>query len=125
MAREGLYKGYSSFEFQRRKTFKIRDLELVKMDLLNHIFTKPGERVMMPRFGTVIPELAFEPLDTQTVALVQEEVIRVIDYDPRVEMINIEVRPDYDRNSLYVGAQVFYIELGLTDNLELNIEFHA
>lgn len=123
MAKKGLYKGYSSFEYQRRKTFKIRDIELVKMDLLNHIFTKQGERVMMPTFGTVIPEMAFEPLDSETVSTVREEVLRVINYDPRVELINIDVQPDYDRNSLYVGAQVFYVELGLTDDFELNIEF--
>lgn len=125
MAQQGLYKGYSSYEFQRKKTFKIRDIELVKLDLLNHVFTKKGERVMMPNFGTAIPEMAFEPLDTETVSQVQEEVARVINYDPRVELINIETKPDYDRNSLYVGAQVFYVELGLTDNFELNIEFRG
>lgn len=125
MAQEGLYKGYSSFEFQRRKVFKIRDLENVKLDLLNHIFTKKGERVMMPNFGTSIPEMAFEPLDTETVSTVEEEVVGVINYDPRVELINIDVRPEYDRNSLFVNAQVLYIELGLVDNLELNIEFSS
>jgi len=123
MATPGLYKGYSSFEYQAKKTFKIRDLELVKMDLLNHLFTKKGERVMMPTFGTEIPTMAFEPLDAETVSTVQEEVLRVINFDPRVELIDIQTNPDYDRNSLYVGAQVFYIELGLVDNLELNITF--
>ncbi len=95
------------------------------MDLLNHIFTKKGERVMMPNFGTSIPEMAFEPLDTETVSLVEEEVVGVINYDPRVELIHIDVRPEYDQNSLYVNALVRYIELGLTDNLELNIEFSS
>ena len=125
MATRGTYKGYSSFEFERKKTFKMRDLELVKMDLLNHIFTKKGERVMMPNFGTVIPEMAFEPLDNETVAIVREEVLRVINYDPRVDLINIETNPDYEKNSLYIGARVFYSELGLTDDLELNIEFNG
>jgi len=125
MAQEGLYKGYSSFEFQRRKTYKIRDLENVKLDLLNHIFTKKGERVMMPNFGTSIPEMAFEPLDTETVSTVEEEVVGVINYDPRVELIKIDVRPEYERNSLYVNAQVLYIELGIVDNLDLNIEFSS
>lgn len=103
----------------------MRDLELVKMDLLNHIFTKKGERVMMPTFGTMIPEMAFEPLDGETISIVREEVTRVVNYDPRVELLDIQVSPDYDRNSLYVSASLFYIELGLTDNLELNIEFTA
>jgi phage baseplate assembly protein W len=125
MAQQGLYKGFSSFEFQRAKTFKIRDVELVKLDLLNHIFTKQGERVMMPTFGTIIPEMTFEPLDTETVNTVVEEVRRVLNYDPRVEILEMDVRPEYDRNTLYVGARVLYIELNLVDDLELNIEFGA
>jgi phage baseplate assembly protein W len=119
----GLYKGFSSFEFQRRKTFKLRDLELVKMDLLNHIFTKRGSRVMMPTFGTQIPEMAFEPLDQETVNIVESEVTRVLEFDPRVEILNMEVQPNYDQNSLHVGARVLYIELNMIDNLELNIQF--
>ena len=107
------------------KVFKIRDIELVKMDLLNHIFTKRGERLMMPRFGTSIPDLAFEPLDTETVAQVEEEISTVINYDPRVDLIAMDTRPEYDRNTLYVNVQLFYVELGLVDNLELNIEFSS
>ena len=125
MAQQGLYKGYSSFEFQRAKTFKIRDVELVKLDLLNHIFTKRGERVMMPNFGTTIPEMTFEPLDTETVNSVVEQVRFVLDYDPRVEILEVDVRPDYERNSLYVGARVLYVELNIVDDFELNIEFGA
>ncbi len=123
MTKQGLYKGYSSFEFQSRKTFKLRDLELVKMDILNHIFTKQGERVMMPKFGTIIPEMTFEPLDEETESIVKEEVTRVINYDPRVELISIESNIDHDANIVVVGAQLFYIELGLVDNMEMNIEF--
>lgn len=125
MAIQGLYRGYSSFEFQRAKTFKIRDVELVKLDLLNHIFTKQGERVMMPTFGTQIPEMTFEPLDTETVNIVVEEVRRVLDFDPRVEILELDVRPEYDQNALYVGARVLYVELNIVDNFELNITFGA
>ena len=107
------------------KTFNIQDVELVKLDLLNHIFTKRGERVMMPTFGTLIPEMTFEPLDTETVNTVVEEVRRVLNYDPRVEILEVAVQPDYESNSLYVGARVLYVELNLVDNFELNIEFGA
>lgn len=123
--RKGLYKGFSSFEFQARKTFKLRDLELVKMDLLNHIFTRRGERVMMPNFGTIIPEIVFEPLTVELVDTVREEVIRVINYDPRVELLDIEAQPDFDGHLVYVAARVFYVELNMVDNFELNIEFEA
>ncbi len=125
MARQGLYKGFSSFEFQAKKTFKLRDIEIVKLDLLNHIFTRQGERVMMPAFGTLIPDLTFEPLTSETVDIVREEVLRVINYDPRVDLLSIEVQPNFDNSAITCAAQLFYIELNLTDNFELNIEFEA
>lgn len=125
MATQGLYRGFSSFEFQARKTFKLRDVELVKMDLLNHIFTKRGERVMMPNFGTIIPEVTFEPLTPELVDILAEEVLRVIDFDPRVELIDMQADPDYDVGSVRIAAQVFYVELNLVDNFELNIQFEA
>lgn len=123
--RQGLYKGFSSFEFQSKKTFKLHDIELVKMDLLNHIFTKRGERVMMPNFGTIIPELIFEPLTPDLVDTVREEVLRVINYDPRVDLLDIEATADFDNHLVQVAARVFYVELNLVDNFELNIEFEA
>jgi phage baseplate assembly protein W len=123
MPTSGLYKGYSSFEFQHNKNFSIRDVELVKLDLLNHIFTKKGERVMMPNFGTIIPELVFEPLDEETIETIQEELEDVFDADPRVEVVAFDVSPDYDNNRVIASAKLLYVELNLTDNFELNIQF--
>lgn len=124
MARN-LYKGFSSFEFQANKTFKLADVELVKMDLLNHIFTKRGERVMMPSFGTRIPDMLFEPLDDQTVDVIVEELRAVFEYDPRVTLLDLNVYPKYDENAIYGSARLFYNELNVTDLFELNIQFES
>jgi len=121
--KRGLYKGFSSFEFQRAKTFKINDIELVKLDLLNHIFTRKGSRVMLPDFGTIIPELVFEPLDADTVNTVEEELITVFEFDPRVELIELDVQPDFERSSITAAALLNYIELETVDRLELNLQF--
>lgn len=123
MARIGLYKGFSMFEFQSRKSFKLRDIELVKMDLLNHIFTRKGERIMMPNFGTSIQDLLFEPMTSEVVDTAAEEVIRVIAYDPRVDLVSIQAVPDYDLGAITIAAQLFYKELNMTDNFELHLEF--
>jgi phage baseplate assembly protein W len=120
-----LYKGFSSFEFERRKTFKITDFELVRLDLLNHIFTRPGERLMMPNFGSIIPELTFEPLDDQTLDILQEDLQRIINFDPRVELIDLEVYPDYDANSVAAHVKLFFIELDLINTMDLNIAFEG
>ena len=124
-ARNGTYKGYSSFEFESAGTFKINDVELIKLDLLNHIFTRRGERVMMPRFGTIIPDLVFEPLDEETVEVLESELREVFDYDPRVELLDLQVVPNEDSNSVTAAALLKCIELDTTELMNLNIEFET
>lgn len=120
-----VYKGYSSFEFQRNKSLRLTDIELVKMDLLNHIFTKRGNRVMMPNFGSIIPDLAFEQLDGDLVDEVYAELLTIFDFDPRVNIIELLVTPDFENNSIYAVAKLFYVELNVADDFELNIQFEA
>lgn len=123
--KKGLYKGFSSFEFQKNRQFTLNDVELVKMDLLNHIFTLRGSRVMMPNFGTIIPELIFEPLDVETLDTLEEEVKYVINYDPRVKMLEFVVSPDYDNNAVAVSVRLQYLELNVVDMFEFHIEFEV
>jgi len=120
-----LYKGYSSFEFERIKQFELTDVELVKMDLLNHIFTRRGTRVMMPTFGTVIPDLVFEPLDEQTTEILEDELRTVFDFDPRVETVSLDLDVQEDLYTVTVSVQLFYVELDIVDNFELNIVFEG
>lgn len=122
---KSLYKGYSSFEFERNKTFVLVDKQLVDMDLLNNIYTRRGSRVMMPNYGTLIPEMTFEPLDDSTIETVESELMTVFNNDPRVDLINLTVTPNYDINSLSVSAILNYIELNMTANFELNIVFES
>jgi len=123
MTRTNLYKGYSSFEFEKSKTLTLRDVELVKLDLLNHIFTPRGSRVMMPTFGTIVQELTFEPLDSDTLDELHTEIKGVMDYDPRVEILKLAVVPDYDTNTAIVECTLLYIELDTVDEFNLNIQF--
>ena len=122
---KGLYRGYSSFEYQAKKTFSIIDIELVKLDLLNHIFTRRGDRVMMPTFGTRIPDLIFEPLDGITLDVLEEDLRAVFAFDPRVQLLELVVLPDYDSNSVTATAKLNYIELNLIGNLDINIIFEG
>lgn len=121
--KRNLYRGYSSFEFEKNKQFRVTDIELVKLDLLNHLFTLRGSRVMMPNFGTIIPELVFEPLDSETIESLEEEVRNVLNYDPRVELQALTVRPDFDNYAVIISARLLYVELNIVDDFEFNIEF--
>jgi phage baseplate assembly protein W len=122
---KGLYRGFSSFEYQKSKTFTLTDIELVKMDLLQHIYTRRGERVMMPAFGTRIPDLPFEPLDDVTIGILKEDLEQVFSFDPRVSLLSMEIIPNYDTNTIIASAKLLYVELNMVDNLNLNIVFEG
>ncbi len=126
---EPLYKGFSSFEYQKSKTFRLTDVEIVKLDLLNHIFTRRGERVMMPTFGTQVPDLVFEPLDADTLETLEDELRFVFNFDPRVELVQFDLRPRIDaagnpnEHAVTASARLFFVELNVIDDFEFNIIF--
>lgn len=122
---KGLYRGYSSYEYQNNKSFSLTDIELVKLDLLNHIFTRKGERVMMPNFGTRIPDLAFEPLDNYTLSILDEDLRAVFAFDPRVELIALNIIPIPDSNTAIASAKLLYVELNMQGSLDINITFEG
>lgn len=120
---KNLYKGFSSAEFERNKTFILKDVELVNRDLMNHIFTRKGERIMMGNWGTRIPDLPFEPMDEVSLGIFEEDLTMVCNYDPRVQLLNLKITPYYDQNTVIGYAELRYIELNLNDKLYIKLEF--
>ena len=118
-----LYKGYSSHEYQKNKTFSLTDQQLVNMDLLNHIYTLRGSRVMMPTFGTRIPMMAFEPLDDITIGIVEDDIRMVVAFDPRVNLQSLIVTPSYNNSSVTVAVGMYYVEVKMSGSINLNFIF--
>lgn len=121
--KNNLYKGFSFKKFQKDKSFLINDVELVKEDLRNHIFTRYGERVKMANFGSRIPDMPFEQLELENLILIYEELETIFKYDPRVELLSLDVIPDFDNNIVLAYAELYYVELNINDRLDLKIEF--
>ena len=107
------------FSTKAKKGFGMKGAELINRDLLNHIYTLKGERVMMPGFGTRIPLIAFEPLDQLTLKDVESDLREVVDYDPRVQLIDIAVMALPENNAIVAVLDLRYIELGIVDTLRL------
>lgn len=123
MTSRSIYRGFStqkSWEV-RGRSFSTSDVETVKADLLNHIFTIKGERVMQPNFGTRIPLMAFEPLDSTSLKIIEDDLREVFGYDPRIRLIELVVLALPDNNAIMAVADIQYIELGTFDTL--NLEF--
>lgn len=99
------FRGYSSVGTTFLSPVRY-DLDLARQDLLNQFHTHLGERVMMPRFGTIVWELLFDPLDERTERLIREDVERIISEDPRWGLQSITVTEG--PNALTIEAVVTY-----------------
>jgi hypothetical protein len=110
-----------TFDTDLGKGFRRTGAELVKQDLLYHLFTRRGERVMMPEFGTDLQDMVFEPNDPITQDRISSEIQSVIDHDPRVELIRSVVSVDEDNHMITVEVLLRFIELEIVDTLNLDI----
>jgi phage baseplate assembly protein W len=121
-----LYRGFSTASYlSNKQSFRLADIDVVKRDLLNHIYTRRGERVMMSNFGTSIPDLLFEQLDEKTVQEVRQQLEYVFNYDPRVTLIELNVFAVPELNGIIASAVLQYIELNVVDRFDLHLEFDA
>ena len=69
----------------------------IKSDLLALLLTEPGERVMLPDFGTPLKKFFFEPNDSIIVEEVKEAIANSIKiWEPRVAINAIEVTNSKD-----------------------------
>jgi len=101
--------------------FRRTDVDLIKIDLLNHLFTRKGERIMMPNFGTNLQDLLFEPLDELLQTRISNEIEQVIVYDPRVELLNMTLTVSEDESSMTVDVLVRFVELDIIDVINLDL----
>lgn len=122
---KNLYKGVSFQNFSKNKSIKLYDVELIKKDLLNNIFTRKAERVNMFTYGTRIPDIVFEPLDESTLDVINEDLLGVIQNEPRVTLVDMRIVPLYDRSVVIVSLVLNYVELDFTDTLDVNIQFES
>ena len=57
--------------------------------------TAPGERVMRPRFGCAIWDLLFEPINANTIGLMEVAVREALgQWEPRIDLVDVHVTPD-------------------------------
>ena len=101
---------------------RLTDLELAKQDLANMFSITKGEKWSNPEFGTNIPFYLFEPLDESTRGLIEEEVIEVVENDPRFQLTDTNVEILDDGHSVNVSVNLNYIPLDTYFTLQLQFD---
>lgn len=73
------------------RSFTLRNVELVKRNLLNELYTRKGERAMMPDFGSGLQDLVMETYSPDIELAIEDEIVNAINNEPRLELNNIEI----------------------------------
>ena len=89
----------------------LKNANAIARSVRNIILTSPGEKFFNPDFGSNVSKLLFENLDEVTALAIRDEIETAINnYEPRVSLIDVEVTPDFDGNSL--DAKIKYRIVG-------------
>ena len=102
----------------------LKNESAIARSVRNLVLTIQGERPFQPVLGTGVSRLLFENMDKLTASAIRSELRTTIEnYEPRVEINEIIVEPDFEGNAFHVTLHYFIIridvpELQLTYALE-------
>ena len=82
----------------------IKNETAIARSIRNLVFTLPGERFFNENLGSRISNSLFENIDSTSAGIIQDEIQNTIqNYEPRVDLISVEVLPNYEENSFDVN----------------------
>jgi phage baseplate assembly protein W len=112
------YRGFTTINVAKK--FRLVDFDLVKQDLINHFNIKKGEKLMQPNFGSIIWNCLYEPLTPEVKAAITEDIRRVVNYDPRLQVDEVIVN-EFDQG-LQIQIDLTYLPGNYADRLTLNFD---
>jgi phage baseplate assembly protein W len=95
--------------------------DVVIEDLMNEIMTRKGERLMMPTFGCVIHDMIFEPLDEDTKELIYEDLTRIFNNEPRVELLS-DILIEDSEHSITATVTIKILPSNEVETLTIDVE---
>lgn len=76
----------------------------------NLILTNHYERPFQPDIGSNVQKMLFDNMDNITAAAIQREILQTIkNFEPRVSVQTITVKPDFDNNAFTVSMEFFIV----------------
>ena len=75
----------------------LKNSNAIARSVRNIVMTEPGEKFFDEDYGSRISKLLFENVDEITASEIRDEIeYSIVNYEPRVNLINEEVNPNYD-----------------------------
>jgi len=94
----------------------LKNESAIARSVRNLVLTGRGERPFQPILGTGVSRLLFENMDKLTASAIRSELRTTIEnYEPRVEINEILVEPDFEGNAFHVTLQYFIIGMDVPE----------
>ena len=78
----------------------------IARSIRNIVFTSPGEKFFNPNFGSRISESLFENVDEVSALAIEDEIrSSIINFEPRVNLLDTVVVPNPDDNEMNVTIE--------------------
>ena len=84
----------------------LSDTSSIARSIRTLVFTSPGEKFFNPDFGSRISESLFENVDDVSALAIEDEIrSSIINFEPRVNLLNANVVPNPDDNEMNVTIE--------------------
>ena len=84
----------------------LSDTSAIARSIRNIVFTSPGEKFFNPDFGSRISESLFENVDDVSALAIEDEIrSSIINFEPRVNLLDTNVFPNPDDNEMNVTIE--------------------
>ncbi len=88
----------------------IKNETAISRSIQNLVFTIPGEKFFNQNLGSRISNSLFDNIDDVSASIIQDEIKNTIEnYEPRVDLISVDVSPNYDNNEFNVTVRYYII----------------
>ena len=94
----------------------LKNESAIARSVRNLVLTIQGERPFQPVLGTGLNNHLFDNMDKLTASAIRSELRTTIEnYEPRVEINEIIVEPDFEGNAMHVTLQYFIIGIDVPE----------
>lgn len=88
----------------------IKNETAIARSIRNLVFTLPGERFFNQTLGSKVSQSLFENIDDVSASILQDEITNTIEnYEPRVDLISVDVQPNYDDYEFNVTVRYYIV----------------
>ena len=81
----------------------LKNENAIARSLRNLVLTLPGERFFNENLGSNVSKSLFENIDSISASIIKSEIENTVkNYEPRVNLLEVKVDPDFDNNNFNV-----------------------